>query len=151
MTEHDKDKKRGGEKNRSADSPHQDHFKNILGKIDKKRVFFIVLGLALFLLMYLLPPFSDAVDPSGEHFSLTREGKAALGLFLLAAVWWVFEVIPIGVTSIAIGVVQALFLIRPTRVAFTDFLDPSVWFIVGSVVIGMAFARTGLTKRMAYR
>jgi sodium-dependent dicarboxylate transporter 2/3/5 len=42
-------------------------------------------------------------------------------------------------------------LIRDTRVAFTDFLDPSVWFIIGSVVIGMSFSKTGLTKRMAYK
>ncbi|HUS85062.1 MAG TPA: SLC13 family permease, partial [Anaerolineales bacterium] len=34
---------------------------------------------------------------------------------------------------------------------FKDFMDPSVWFIIGSVVIGMAFTRTGLTKRMAYK
>ena len=32
---------------------------------------------------------------------------------MLAATWWVTEVIPIGVTSLGVGVVQALFLIRP--------------------------------------
>jgi sodium-dependent dicarboxylate transporter 2/3/5 len=36
-------------------------------------------------------------------------------------------------------------------VAFTDFMDPSVWFIVGSLMIGMVFTKTGLTKRLAYR
>jgi sodium-dependent dicarboxylate transporter 2/3/5 len=82
---------------------------------------------------------------------LTREGKAALGLFLLAATWWVFEVIPIGITSIGIGVIQAIFLIRSADVAFSNFMDPSVWFIIGSVVIGMSFSKTGLTKRMAYK
>jgi sodium-dependent dicarboxylate transporter 2/3/5 len=30
-------------------------------------------------------------------------------------------------------------------------MDPSVWFIIGSLVIGMTFSRTGLTKRMAYK
>jgi sodium-dependent dicarboxylate transporter 2/3/5 len=107
--------------------------------------------LGLFTIVYALPAMPDAVDPEGQRFVLTREGKAALALFLLAAVWWVFEVVPIGVTSIAIGVSQALFLIRPAKVAMGDFMDPSVWFIIGSVVIGMAFTRTGLTKRMAYK
>ncbi len=120
-------------------------------RIDYRRLTFMLLGLALFAIMYLLPDLPDAVDPDGKQFALSREGQAALALFFLAATWWVFEVIPIGITSIAIGVVQALFLIRPARTAFTDFMDPSVWFIVGSIVIGMAFARTGLTKRMAYR
>lgn len=70
---------------------------------------------------------------------------------MLTVVWWVFEVVPIGVTSIAIGVIQSVFLIRTAREAFSDFMDPSVWFIIGSIVIGMAFAKIGLTKRMAYR
>ena len=114
-------------------------------------MFFIFLGVLLFSIVYFSPTWPDAVDPKGEVFQLTREGKAALALFLLTATWWVFEVIPIGVTSIAIGVIQALFLIRPAEAAFSNFMDPSVWFIVGSVVIGMAFAKTGLTKRMAYK
>jgi len=120
-------------------------------RIDWWRTGFILLGIALFLIVYASPQWPTAVDPEGKEFILTREGKAALGLFLLAAVWWVFEVVPIGVTSIAIGVIQVLFLIRPAKIAFNDFMDPSVWFIIGSVVIGMAFSQTGLTKRMAYK
>ena len=120
-------------------------------QIDWKRLVFIFLGLTLFTIVYLSPPWPDAVDPAGDHFVLNREGKAAIALFLLAATWWVFEVVPIGITSITIGIVQALFLIRPARVAFTDFMAPSVWFILGSIVIGMVFTKTGLTKRMAYK
>ena len=120
-------------------------------QVDWRRVFFIFLGLALFVGVLASPPWAGAVDPMGETFELTREGKASIALFLLALVWWVFEVVPIGVTAIAIGVAQALLLIRPAKVAFGDFMEPSVWFIIGSLVIGMVFTRTGLTKRMAYR
>jgi len=119
--------------------------------VDRKRIFFILLGLALFAITYLAPTPPAAIDPLGESFALTREGKAALAMFFLAATWWVTEVIPIGVTAIAIGVVQALFLIRPARTAFTDFMDPSVWFIFGSLLFGMVFTQTGLTRRMAYK
>jgi len=111
----------------------------------------MMLGLGIFAAIMLLPPLEPAVDPNGESFPLTTEGKAALALFFLAATWWVFEVIPIGVTSITIGVVQALFLIREPRVAFTDFMDPSVWFIFASLIIGMVFTKTGLTRRLAYK
>ena len=120
-------------------------------RVDWRRIVFIALGLAAFTAIVLSPRWPDAVDPAGEHFVLSREGKAAMGLFMLALIWWVFEVVPIGVTAIAIGVVQALFLIRPAKTAFTDFMDPSVWFIFGSLVIGMVFTKTGLTKRIAYR
>lgn len=107
-------------------------------------------GLAVFLFVYFSPPWSVAIDPTGKEFILTPQGKAAIGLFLMAGIWWVFEVIPIGITAIAIGVFQALFLIRPAKEAFRDFMDPSVLFIFGSLVIGMAFTKTGLTRRLAY-
>ena len=98
-----------------------------------------------------MPSLPDAVDPTGKHFVLSSQGKAALGFFLLAGVWWVFEVMPIGVTSIAIGVVQALFAIRSAKDAFRDFMDPSVMFIFGSLLIGLAFTKSGLTRRLAYK
>lgn len=120
-------------------------------KIDYKRWFFAFLGFGLFLLFYFLPPFPSVTDPLGKTFQLTYQGKLALGLFLWAGIWWVFEVVPIGITSILIGVVQVLFLIREPRVVFTDFFDPSVWFIFGSLIIGLSFQRTGITQRMAYR
>jgi len=119
-------------------------------RFDVKRTIVVVLGLALFFGVAFSPPWPDAIDPVGKSFELSREGKLALGVFLLAATYWVFEVVPIGVTSILIGVLQALFLIRPARVAFTDFMAPSVWFIFGSIVIGLVFTKTGLTKRLAY-
>ncbi len=120
-------------------------------KTDWARIFFLCLGLGLFLGIYFMPPWADAVDPTGKAFHLTREGKAAIALFLMAGIWWVFEVIPIGATSLAIGVMQALFAIRPAKEAFRDFMDPSVLFIFGSVVVGLAFTKTGLTKRLAYK
>jgi sodium-dependent dicarboxylate transporter 2/3/5 len=131
--------------------PDEIYLAKVARQVDWKRWLFILLGLLLFTAVATSPPWRDAVDPAGESFALTREGKLSIALFLLASIWWVFEVIPIGITSILIGVVQALFLIRPARDAFTDFMDPSVWFILGSIVIGMVFTKTGLTQRMAYK
>jgi sodium-dependent dicarboxylate transporter 2/3/5 len=119
--------------------------------VDWKKWTALLGGLVIFLLVYFSEPWGDAIDPGGKAFTLSPQGKAAIGLFLMAGIWWVFEVIPIGVTAIAIGVFQALFMIRPAKEAFRDFMDPSVMFIFGSLVIGMAFTKTGLTKRLAYR
>lgn len=134
-----------------TEAHHDPHVIKVARQFDYRRLFFIFLGLFLFSLVFFSPEWPDAVDPQGKHFPLSNEAQAALGLFLLAATWWVFEVVPIGVTSITIGVVQAVFLIRPAKIAFSDFMDPSVWFIIGSVVIGMSFSKSGLTKRMAYK
>ncbi len=104
-----------------------------------KRIFFLLLGIALFGFVYYCPPWPDAIDPMGKHFVLSQQAKGAIAVFLLAATWWVFEVVPIGVTSLTIGVLQALFMIRGPKIAFKDFMDPSVLFIFGSIVIGMAY------------
>ena len=120
-------------------------------RINWRKLIFLFLGIALFAAAYYSPPWPDAIDPMGKHFELTREAKGALAVFLLAGTWWVFEVVPIGVTSLAIGVLQALFLIRPAKVAFKDFMDPSVMFIFASIVIGLVFTKTGLTRRLAYK
>lgn len=118
---------------------------------DWKRLLFLSLGIFLFIIVYYCPQWPDAVDPMGKHFVLTKEGKGAIAVFLLAATWWVFEVVPIGITSLMIGILQSLFLIRPALKAFTDFMQPSVMFIFGSIIIGLVFTKTGLTRRLAYK
>lgn len=115
-----------------------------------RRLIPFLVGLGLFVAFASLPSFPDTTDPSGQITHLTSQGQAALGLFLLAGIWWVFEVVPVGVTAIAIAVGQSLWLIREPRLAMTDFMDPSVWFIFGSLLIGAAFSRTGLTRRLAF-
>jgi sodium-dependent dicarboxylate transporter 2/3/5 len=116
-----------------------------------RRWFFLLLGLGVFLFFYFLPSLPAAVDPSGKEFHLSQAGKAGIGLFLLASIWWVFEVVPIGVTSLTIGLMQSLFAIRPAKEAFQDFMDPSVMFIFGSILMGLAFDKSGLARRMAYK
>jgi len=120
-------------------------------KADWKRIILMFVGVILFAVVYYAPSLPDAVDPAGQHFVLTREGKGALAVFLLAGTWWLFEVVPIGITSLTIGVLQVLFLIRPAKSAFNDFMDPSVMFIFASIMIGLVFTKTGLTKRLAYK
>ncbi len=120
-------------------------------QIDWKQIMFLMIGVILFGVVYLSPPWPDAVDPMGKAFTLSPQGKAAIALFLLAGTWWVFEVVPIGVTGLTIGVVQALFFIRPAADAFKDFMDPSVLFIFGSLMIGTVFTKVGITKRLAYK
>ncbi len=121
------------------------------GSINWKRIVFTLLGVVLFVAVYWSSSWSDAVDPQGKHFVLSREGKGAIAFILLAGTWWVFEVVPIGVTSLMIGVLQVLFLIRPAKEAFRDFMQPSVLFIFASIIIGLVFTKTGLTRRLAYR
>jgi sodium-dependent dicarboxylate transporter 2/3/5 len=120
-------------------------------RLNWKRPFFLIVGIVLFAVVYYSPQWSGAIDPLGEKFVLSREGKGALAVALLASIWWVFEVVPVGITSLTIGVLQIFFFIRPAKEAFNDFMDPSVMFIFASIVIGMVFTKTGLTRRLAYK
>lgn len=88
------------------------------------RLFFMLLGIGLFLGIYYSPPWNPVMDPRGVSFELSKEAKGAL---------------------------QVLFFIREPKVAFGDFMDPSVLFIFGSLTIGMVFTKSGLTKRLAYK
>ncbi|MCG8616366.1 MAG: anion permease, partial [Desulfobacterales bacterium] len=118
---------------------------------DWKRILFIMTGVILFCIVNFSPAWPDAVDPTGKRFILSPEGKGAIAIFLLAGTWWVFEVVPIGVTSLTLGAMQVLFMVRPAERALKDFMTPSVLFIFGSLVIGMVFTKTGLTRRLAYK
>ncbi|MGD8435562.1 MAG: hypothetical protein PVI73_15700, partial [Syntrophobacterales bacterium] len=75
-------------------------------RLNWKRPFFLILGIVLFAVVYYSPQWSDAIDPLGEKFVLSLEGKGALAVALLASIWWVFEVVPVGITSLTIGVLQ---------------------------------------------
>ena len=120
-------------------------------KIDWWRIILMLTGIALFAIVEFSPAWPDAIDPMGKHFQLSPQAKGALATFLLAGTWWVFEVVPIGVTSLTIGLLQALFLLRPAKAVFNDFMAPSVMFIFASIMIGTVFTKTGLTKRLAYK
>jgi len=122
-----------------------------LSTVDWKRILFIMIGVSLFCIVNYSPSWPDAVDPTGQRFLLSPEGKGAIAIFLLAGTWWVFEVVPIGITSLTLGALQVLFMVRPAEKALKDFMTPSVLFIFGSLVIGMVFTKTGLTKRLAYK
>lgn len=131
--------------------------RRVLSRINRTNFICAWAGVLLFFLFYFLPEFRGVFDPKNPDIlvPLTRDGQLAIGLFLLAATWWIFEVVPLGVTGMAVAVVQIVFSIKrrdlPLENAFTDFFDPSVWFIFGSLVIGMVFTKTGLTRRMAYK
>ena len=50
-----------------------------------KKLMFLLLGVALFMVVYYSPQWPDAIDPMGKHFELSKEGKGALAVFLLCA------------------------------------------------------------------
>jgi len=122
-----------------------------LTRKNRTRLVALLMGIGLFIVVYCAPPWPDATDNMGKTVSLSWQGKGAIGIFLLAIIWWMFEVVPIGITGLTIGIAQALFMIRPAKEAFYDFMDPAVMFIFGCMVIGLILNKTGLAKRLIYK
>ena len=48
---------------------------------DWKKLSILLAGLAVFLAVFFMPAWPDAIDPAGKIFSLSPEGKAAIGVF----------------------------------------------------------------------
>ena len=115
------------------------------------KTIFLLLGAVLFVIVYGLGAIPDALDPAGNHFALTHEGKGALAILALAITWWISKALPVGVTAIAVGMLQMLFIAHPGGAAFGNFISPPILFICASTLIGMAFMKTGLIKRLVYR
>ncbi|MBF0564107.1 MAG: SLC13/DASS family transporter [Nitrospirae bacterium] len=116
-----------------------------------KRIVYTIIGLLVFAAVYAVPKWRDAVDPQGRLFQLTWEGKGAIAVFFLAVLWWWFDVIPAGITGLAVGLAQAVFGIRPARVVFADYMSPPVVFFFSTIVLGMGLIRSGLAKRAIYK
>ncbi len=119
--------------------------------IEPWKAVYLLLGSLFFLLAIVFPPLGPATSLQGDPVPLTREGQAALGLFLLALVWWGAEAVPLGVTGLAVGALQVLASIRPAREALGDFMDPMIGFLLGALVLSLALAKTGLARRMSYK
>jgi len=120
-------------------------------QLDLRRAAFLLLGAGLFAGIYLSPAWPAAIDPQGRAFALTHAGQAAIALFLFSVTRWASDVVPAGVTSIALAVIQVLFGIRAARAAFADFMHPAIWFVFASLALGLALTKTGLTRRLVYR
>ncbi len=112
--------------------------RDLLFWIDRRRwLFGALLAGALIL---LLPRPSD----------LSVEGQRTLAIAVAVAVLFVTEPIPLPAVALLIAVMQVVLGVTgPARVAST-FMSDSVFFIMGSLMIGVAIVKQNLDKRFAY-
>lgn len=80
---------------------------------------------------------------------LSVEGHRALAIFALTAILWVTEGLPLPVTSLLACVLFALLNVVPTKDAFIGFGNPTIFFLIGALLLGLAVVRVNLHKRIA--
>ena len=100
---------------------------------------FIGLGIAaLYFIITALPA------PDG----LTPVGKKAIAMMLAAVLVWVFEVIPIAVSSILFTLLPVVAGIIPLPKVMAHFATPTVFFVFAMFCISIAFQNSGLNRRV---
>lgn len=79
---------------------------------------------------------------------LTREGLKAIALMVCALIFWILDVMPIGVTALLFTVLQPIVgTVTPTAMA-SNFLPTTFFFSVACFLIGQAMLETGLGNRI---
>ncbi len=87
----------------------------------------------------------SAATPAG----LTREGQKALAVFALCVFYWVFDVLPLMITSLLAIVLLPLTGVLSSREAYAQFGNEAVFFILGAFILAAAMMRSGLSARLA--
>lgn len=80
---------------------------------------------------------------------LSLQGRAALGAFVVCAVLWVTNALPIGVTGLLAVALLGLSGAMTPAAAFAAFGSSAVFFILGVFILAAALIRSGLSKRLA--
>ncbi|MCI8468574.1 MAG: carboxylate transporter [Eggerthellaceae bacterium] len=110
--------------------------------VSAKRVIGLVLGVVLVAVAGLAP----------DSWGLTREGMLALGLLGGAVVFWVCDVLPMGVTGLLATVLLfPLGAVDTFAQAFSGFTTLNVWFILAVFSMTAIMSRSTLGLRLARR
>lgn len=101
--------------------------------------------------LYMLGLVLCGVWLANTHLAgISLVGMNFLALLLVTVGFWVFEIMPVGSTSLLFLIGLLVFKIAPPPVAFSGFTQPIFWFIVASLALGVAVDQSGLGKRLAY-
>ncbi|MEO2082876.1 MAG: DASS family sodium-coupled anion symporter [Desulfurobacteriaceae bacterium] len=82
---------------------------------------------------------------------LPVEVKKGLSVLSVAASFWIFEVIPLPVTSLLISVLSVLLGIVSVKSAFAAFAHPLIFLFFGGFALATALTKYGLDKFIAYK
>lgn len=107
-------------------------------KLFKNKVFYAVLGIVLAFISYYLVP--DAIFPQAPVMG---------GIVTLMAIFWIFEVVPIAVTSLMPIVFFPLFGILDTKSTALFYGKEIIFLFLGGLMLAQGIQESNLHKRIA--
>ncbi len=106
--------------------------------LERNRYALMAVAFALFGIVLALP------TPAG----LSPEGHRAGAVFVLCVLFWVFQVVPLQITSIMAIVLLPLTGVMTSPEAFSLFGNNAVFFILGAFIISAVLVECGLSTRI---
>jgi sodium-dependent dicarboxylate transporter 2/3/5 len=104
-----------------------------------RRTLLLLAGVVLYWLMRNFIAPAD-LDPTGHR---------ALAVFALCVFYWVFDVLPLMITSLLAIVLLPLTGVLPAKEAYARFGSEAVFFILGAFILAAAMMKSGLSGRLA--
>lgn len=95
-----------------------------------------------------LPLVEEAALQAGAPFP--KAPQAALGGLFWIASWWVFEVVPLGLTGLLAAALFSLLGVISWSAALSSFANPIIWIFIGGFVLAKAFRKWGVDRRAAF-
>lgn len=89
-------------------------------------------------------------DPT-EAGRLPESGRRVIGIGIVMAGWWLTEAIPIAATALLPLVLLPFLDVMPMRAAASAYADELIFLFLGGFLLGRAFEKSGLHRRVALR
>lgn len=80
--------------------------------------------------------------------TLPREGVLMLGVFAMAAILWICESFPVGVTGLLALIMAAILGIAPINEVFSGYATPTMFYLLGAFSISAVLGNTSYGMRL---
>lgn len=99
----------------------------------------VYIALALLLLHSTGEPWAEGLEPRAQR---------ALAIFIVCVVLWVFNLLPLMITSILAMVLPPLMGVMSSSETFSLFGNKAVFFLLGAFILAAAVSECGLAERI---
>lgn len=103
------------------------------------KLFIGLLAIGVYLILTSIP------TPEG----LTVNGQKSLALMIAAIIIWMFEVIPIAISAPLMVTLMGFLEIVPMKDAMSNFMIPTIFFIMAALIIATGFVDSGFGNRLS--
>ncbi len=106
---------------------------------NKKRWFFLILSLIVFLIIYFIP------NPAG----LSIEGQSAIAVFAATIILWITRPVSFPITFFFIAFLLVITGVFSPESAFQGAGSTTIFFLVGAIILAFSLSKYNLDKRIA--